>query len=422
VGDVPQTRRTFIRRAAACGVTLAAASVGGYELFTGGRRAPLSGAGARGAAGERLYRGVALGPGGAGATQSYGTNRRFYSQTRTPWVRLWADWAQLQPDAALPPAMSALDEEIAQAKADGRYVMLTAWRFPRWANGTSSILDDTAYQLQDRVAPGGDPGRRKDLTFKLPPDLGPESPWGLWIDFLLGRYGSSIDALEIVNEPNLQHWPQHGPSPDPASPFDAGPLTIDAAVADMIQTATTLAARHDNPPLIVAPATSDVSGESRTVTGYDTFTRALLDRLAERDFDPGPQVAWSHHNYTDVEGDLGGGDNRLAQVRRLLERRWTGWPHGDAARPGVLVTESGARVTKVAKTFGLPDAGSARRKQADLLERSWRRLASGPEGAGVGLLCLYLFRTDPNYDSGLCEANGTPRPAYYAWADMPTLT
>ena len=42
-----------------------------------------------------------------------------------------------------------------------------------------------------------------------------------------------------------------------------------------------------------------------------------------------------------------------------------------------------------------------------------------PEGAGVGMVCLYLFVTDMNYDSGLCDLDGTPRPAYYAWAELP---
>jgi hypothetical protein len=45
----------------------------------------------------------------------------------------------------------------------------------------------------------------------------------------------------------------------------------------------------------------------------------------------------------------------------------------------------------------------------------------GPEGAGVGMVCHYLFVTDMNYDSGLCELDGTPRPAYEAWKRLPAF-
>jgi hypothetical protein len=47
-------------------------------------------------------------------------------------------------------------------------------------------------------------------------------------------------------------------------------------------------------------------------------------------------------------------------------------------------------------------------------------MAVGPEGAGVGLVCQYLFVTDVFYDSGLCDLDGTPRPAYYAWTAEPS--
>jgi hypothetical protein len=60
-------------------------------------------------------------------------------------------------------------------------------------------------------------------------------------------------------------------------------------------------------------------------------------------------------------------------------------------------------------------------QQADLLRRSARRMLTGPEGEGVAMVCQYLFVTDANYDSGLCALDGSPRPAYYAWGEVPTL-
>jgi hypothetical protein len=303
---------------------------------------------------------VVLGPGGMGVEQTYAANRHRFTDTGTPWVRLWADWAQLQPDPARPPDLTRLDADVALAKADGLRVMVTAWRFPTWAAG-----------------PGlGDP------TFRVPADLSPEGAWGRWIALLAGRYAGRADALEIVNEPNFQLSAQQG---------------VDSAVAAMMETAGAIAARRPGAPLLVAPATADVDG-------FEEFTRALLDRLDERGFHPGPRFAWSHHDYNDVEKDRAGAANGVARVRALLEGRWTGFP-------GLLITESGARVDKV--------GGLAR--QAELLERSARRMLLGPEGQGVAMLCQYLFVTDPNYDSGLCALDGTPRPAYYAWAGLPTF-
>jgi hypothetical protein len=369
---------------------------------------------------ERLARAVALGPGGVGTEQRYWTNRERFAETGTPWVRLWADWPRVQPDAGQPPDLRTLDAEVDAARADGLKVMLTAWRFARWANGTATV-DDTGFELPDRVGRDGDPSKRKDLTFRFASDLSPAGAWGRWIDLLIARYSGRIDALEILNEPNLQLWPQQGASRDPADPHGDGPLTVDHAVATMIATAATIARRHPRPPLLVAPATGDPVGDSRLRTGYDTFTRALLTRLSERGFVPGAGFAWSHHNYADVEGDLAGADNRVGRVRSLLTGRWAGWPRGDAADPGILVTESGAQLNQVARAHGLRDATAAARKQAELIERGLRRMAVGPEGAGVAMVCHYLFISDINFDSGLCDLDGSPRPAYYAWAQLPTL-
>jgi hypothetical protein len=332
------TRRALLRRGALAGLALALA--GTRPAFALGQRS--------------IYRGVALGPGGVGVEQSYAANRTRFLDTGTPWVRLWADWPVLQPSPDASPDFSRLDADVALAKADGLRVIVTAWRF----------------------APAASP-----LPFGVPADLSPSGAWGRWIDTLIDRYGGHVDALEIVNEPNLQLAPQAG---------------LDAAVATMIETATALAARHGDAPLLVGPATADVPG-------YEEFTRALLDRFDERGFRPGAGFAWSHHNYTDVEQERAGAANGVARVRALLAARW-------GAAPPILITESGARIEK---------AGSPA-NQAALLERSVQRLLFGPEGEGVAMVCQYLFITDPNYDSGLCAVDGTPRPAYYAWSRMPT--
>jgi hypothetical protein len=360
------TRRSLVRRGALAGLALTGARAGaaGAQQLPAGRRP--------------IVRAVALGPGGLGVEQSYAANRNRFVDTGTPWVRLWADWPRIQPAADQPPDLAALDADVALAKADGVRVILTAWRFAPWANAAPHA---------------GDPAR--DVTFRVADDLSPDGAWGRWIELLIARYSGKADILEIVNEPNLQLWPQTG---------------IDSAVATMMQTAAEIAGRHPGAPLLAGPATADVTSGSPAVTGYDSFTRALLARLEERGFRPGPGFAWSHHNYTDVEGDLAGARNRVGQVRALLRGNWAGWPAADAGNPGILITESGARIDKV----------GGRLNQAELLERNARRMLAGPEGEGVAMVCQYLFLTDANYDAGLCDLNGTPRPAYYAWSRLPT--
>jgi hypothetical protein len=367
------TRRTLLLGAAAA----AAGGAGAVELLgrsAGSRPLPV------------LERGVALGPFFSGrADQRYESNRARFAETGTRWVRMWADWPRVEPVRGLfaPQVVDALDRQVDAARADGMKVMLTAWRFAPWVPGPAG---------------SGDP------TFRVPFDLGEGSDWAGWIAWLLERYGSRIDALELMNEPNLQMWPQTG---------------IDGATATMMETGAAVARRTAEAPLIVAPATADVDAEPGKRTSYADFTRAVLDRLAERGFAPGPRFAWSHHNYTDVERDLGGASNRVGQVRGMLAGRWTGWPHGNGHSPGVLVTESGARPAVVARNFGITDPGLPLVAQAEAIRRNLWRMTVGPEGAGVGLVCQYLFVTDRFYDSGLCEFDGTRRPAYFAWAAAP---
>lgn len=351
--------------------------------------------------GDAISRGVALGPGGIGDQQRYAFNRPYFGETGDSWVRLWAEWPKLQPVADKPPDFTELDAEIAAARADGLKVMLTAWRYPIWANGTAALTpeQDAAFALSDRAGARQDPAQLKDLSFRLPEDLGPTSPFAAWID-ALGRRGA--DALEIVNEPNHQIWPQRG---------------VAAAVAQMIATARAVLDRlGDAAPLLVAPATADGRGSSPLATDHLEFARALLDQLDAIGFRADARTAWSHHTYGDVESDS---SDRIAAVRDLLAGRWSGWPAGDALAPGILVTESGARLDVIARDEGLVDPVIVRRRQADLIARSYERLRTGPER--VGLVIQYLFVTDVNYDAGLCELDGRPRPAYHAWAELPTL-
>jgi hypothetical protein len=376
----------------------------------------------RGRSTQPPLRCVTLGASGVispGAPQDYRNCRRFVLQTGTRWVRLWADWPSLQPESFLPPnfgsgawRLDALDRQIAQANADGVRVILTSYRFPSWANGTRELIPpaDAVYELQDRVPAFGYSGAPKDLLFRLPTDIGPGSAWARWIEFLIARYGDRIAALELINEPNGQVWPLQGASLT-TDPYASGEVTIHRVVAQMFATAQAIAARHDAAPLLMGPATSDVTGDSRLAIGYDTFTELLLDELARIGVVAGPRFAWSHHNYTDVEEALD--DTRAATVAGMLAGRWTGMP-------ALFIPEGGARLSRIARIYNTVDPDELRLLQAELIERNARLMSDVAGGAGVAMIGQYLFFTDPNFDSGLCEPDGTRRPAFGTWAELPS--
>ena len=352
----------------------------------------------RGTSATGVRRCVSLGANGVinpGSTQDYRSCRHFLLDTGTKWVRIWADWPSLQPEADRAPdrgsgawRLRALDDQIAQARSDGIGVILTAYRFPTWANGTAGLADGL-YAFEDR-------------RFKLPTHVGLGSDWARWIEFLIERYGESIAALELVNEPNQQVWPLYAPS---------GELTIHRVVAQMFQTAQSIAAAHEPAPLLLGPTTSDTTSRSRLAVPFHTFTRALLDELDRIGFQPGRRFAWAHHNYSDVEHDRSSG---AVMVRELLHGRWAGWPNADASSPAILIPEGGARLTKIANLY--PTA-NPEELQAQLIQRNWNRMSNQP---GVAMLGQYLFYSDPTFDCGLCDTDGTKRPAYRAWAGLPS--
>ena len=392
-----------------------------------------------------LRRCVSLGSSGVGSpgsNQDYANNAGFFAETGSRWVRFWADWVVLQPESNLAPdrgsgafRVKALDRQIAQANAEGRDVILTVWRFPRWANGTAALsaTQDASHQLADRISEGGDPARRKALEFKIPADLSPSSPFGRFLEFLIARYNSgnlsrpgTIAALEVCSEPNLQMWPQQGPSAT-TNPYSEGAVTIQQPVARMFQTAQFVNSRYGSRILLLGPGTADRTGDTRMGTSYTSMTTKLLAELAARSFKPGAKFGWSHHNYTDIEYDQGVGsslgrtNNRAAHVRRLLTGAWAGWPTANAAAPGVALTEGGCRLEKIASVYDITDPAAQRAKQAALLESNWNRMYQGADGAGIEILTWYLFYTDPYFDDGLCDYDGTRRPAFTSWGRLPSL-
>ena len=394
-----------------------------------------------------LGQGAGLHPGSPGDLR-VGDNRALLAESGTAAVRLWADWPSLQPDPVFAPGdpagpgapyLAALDGQIAAANEDGLRVALQFYRFPTWANGTAELAAvrgtdaEISFAYADRIAPaaweryvagGHDPTTytpsRRALEFAVPAEgCGPGTAWAGMFAFLHERYrpGTAapfVDAIELVNEPNFQLWPQRAPSPT-ADPFALGPLVVQRTVAQMMDSARAVSAAAGHPGLLLVPSFADSNQGGRTVTHYDELTVALLDELTATGAAVGANEAWSHHNYTDVEGRVEA--TKTQHLRTLLAGRWTGL--ADAAGPVVLITEGGARLSQMRALYPTEDPRAAQAESIRLaIERHAR--TDGP-GAGVWSVAQYTLHADRSFDCGLLDAwpSTTRRPSFAAWSAGP---
>src|SRR5262249_40239012 len=153
-----------------------------------------------------------------------------------------------------------LDEQIGRACADGLSVVLMAYRYPSWANGTATVAAtagsdaEVSFQCWDRMTEQSwmrylgsgrqslvyDPPRA-GLAYRIPDEgHGPQSAWARFFEFLYARYhfgrrqsGRYVRAFELVNEPNLQLWPQYAPPISGGDAFAPTQPAASRAVADM---------------------------------------------------------------------------------------------------------------------------------------------------------------------------------------------
>lgn len=392
-----------------------------------------------------LRRSVVLGPAGCiwpGSSQDlrYGKNRSWLMDTRTRWVRMWADWPSLQPAPGQWDAtrLGALDAQVNAARTDGLRIILTLYRFPTWANGTNAMTaEQLAATMPDRRRADEPDSKAKSLLFRYPDDVSQSSAFGKFVDFIMRRYAGRVTVLELCNEPNHMWWPLHAPSTSD-NPYASGTIVVHDVVARMFVTAQAIQARiGSTAPMLAGPGLSDTLDGGRLRVPYHSMTERILNRLAELGFKAGPRFAYTHHNYADVTYDQGAGStspdaattpsratNRAADVRRRLVGRWAGWPSADPANPQIMLTEGGVTLGTIALRWGITDPAGQRAKQADLLKRNWNRMAASTgDGAGIAVLSQYLFHTDSGFDSGLCEtpeAGGATRPAYGTWKSLPS--
>jgi hypothetical protein len=293
---------------------------------------------------------------------------------------------------------------------------------------------EISHAYADRIAPaawaryvagGRDPAvytpSRRALEFSIPQEgCGPGTAWARMFAWLHDRYrpdrpgGLHVGALELINEANFQLWPQRAPSTTDDE-FALGPVTVQRTIAEMMASARAVSAAAGHPGLLLVPSFADSDQGGRTVTPYDELTVALLDELTRTGALVASNEVWSHHNYTDVEGRVEA--TKTQRLRGLLAGRWTGL--ADATGPVVLITEGGARLSRMRALYPSEDPRAAQAESIRLaLERHARD--DGP-GAGVWMFAQYTIHADPAFDSGLLERwpSTVRRPAFAAWSAGP---
>jgi Cellulase (glycosyl hydrolase family 5) len=306
---------------------------------------------------------------------------------RTSHLRIWAEWPLLQPQAGVAlddpanpgfPHLQAIDAQVDAAVADGLQVILLPYRYPRWINHTERN-DGGAHLSWLRLPDAGH---------------GPYSPWAGFVEALWQRYAGRMACFEVVNEPNLQLWPQAG---------------VAERVAWMISTVDAIARRYDGAAVCLAPSISDAESDRPwRITERAAFVDALFPALERRGFAGGDHWVWSFHNYNDCE--LGG--ERVRAMRTQLAGRWRGRAASDGG-PLVYATEGGVRLEGVERRTGVRVSPARQREeQAAMLADAVARYEREP---GVGLFTQYTVYADPGYDCGLVETDGTRRPALDAW-------
>ncbi|MDO8184349.1 hypothetical protein Q5424_04450 [Conexibacter sp. JD483] len=326
---------------------------------------------------ERMLKGVSLIGDVNPYDDSLGVRQYLLGGARpTEVVTLWAVWPALQPTAPEPRTREAafaqlsapadpeaaagldrLDAQIAQANADGRRVGLTLYQaFPEWTHPATLKLDPRL--SHDLGGPGFPGAGRRGTEAHIPDDRSDDGPWAWFVEWCCARWADTggapspgpgidgatagnprsarIDWLQPLNEPNLAWWPQT------SDRFPAG--TIASAVAEMVRSAATVAARWRTAaatprgPELLIPNTADVVADAGGFgTPWRDFTSELLRALSGW-VAPLP-VGWSQHNYADVkygpqqEGP-GAGRWRAQEAIDLLGSG--AWPD-----PGLWLTEGG---------------------------------------------------------------------------------
>ena len=344
-------------------------------------------------------------------------NVGYFADTRTRGSACRADWPSRsptpasRPDDPLQPGarnLHALDEQIALARADGIRLSADALPLPDVGQrdrgaGRAEVTDaEISFQHRDRMTEAAwkryvrerpRPGRllaaagARSSTCCPTTPTGPPAPGRGFFAFLYDRYhygqrasGRWVDGFELVNEPNLQLWPQHGavgrpPSRSPRPRHDRPRGRAAAATAQGSPPATAHARCSTRPRSATATPRPAASTRATTSSCRRCSTRSRRSATCRT-----RGQAWSHHNYTDVEKRQTA-HAHAARSAAQLAGRWAGVRRPGRRRP--CSSPRAARGCRGCRDSTRPRTLARRRRSACATRGRCTRRDTGA-GAGRG--------------------------------------
>ncbi len=274
------------------------------------------------------------------------------------WVRIDLDWSRIEPEPGVF-EWETPDSTLDAAKASGLEVLMLVTYSPSWARPSDSSNKPPPIDVDDFAA---------------------------FVTQAADRYGSSVGAWEIWNEPNVADFWEPGADPHTyARLFDASA----AAIRRELPESTVITGG-------LAPA-SDDGDDLSPLTFLSEFYRYV---------EPGTADAVGVHPYTFPARPSDGGRNN--SFRRLPEIADLVAEHEGHVVP-LWLTEFGAPT-------GTSDRAVSSLEQAEIIGQAMRCVRSDD---ALGPLFLYNF-TDPadgdpadrEDNFGLIGADGDPKPAW----------
>jgi polysaccharide biosynthesis protein PslG len=299
---------------------------------------------------------------------------------RAGMLRVDVGWASLESDGKGRYGgwyVDKLDRVVAGAERRGMRLLLTFWETPCWASTAPDYLKQgCAGAWWDRGVQRYPPANPQDYADAL--------------EWLVRRYGDRVDAWEIWNEPNHEHYFK---ARDPA-----------AAYAPLVKAAYPAAKRGNPGATVVAGSLADAD--------Y-AFTERLLELGVGGSFD-----AWSVHPYSEDRSPFHAGiagwakksmSSGVPAVRDTLLR------HGQD-KP-LWLTEFGWSSCNIRGRAAYENCVGERRQASYLLKafdrmRSWNYVQVGVWFNLEDTARDPSSRVD-NY--GLLRHNGSKKPAYRAF-------
>ena len=313
------------------------------------------------------------------------------------WVRMDFNWYQMEPSPGVYD-WSAADRFIDTATAEGLNVFPTIAYAPAWA-----------------VAPGcndlsPEPG---DWCHNQSPD---PAAWASFVEAAVARYGDRVKVWGLWNEPNLEHFYRD---------------TREVWVRDVLVPGAEALHTTCSDCQVAGPELANIRGANwDSDEGVCAFGECMFNgwevSLTEILDEAGDHIdIVTHHRYD---------DSAQIWLDELIGGQWFGnlqYMHGlkeitDAHAPGkpVWITEFGWETTPGGPYSPSYAADQLTDSYLDLQEArttGWNGHAPWPE---LDKLFWYDLHDDPvvhawgQYTWGLLDADGQPKEAYYAYADV----